>query len=55
MLGSVRLVIRTWSYSIEVFLRSGFGSRYAVLESLLVIPLVLDLCGELGRNTTCGR
>jgi hypothetical protein len=39
--GLVRLVMRTWSYSIEVFLRFGFGSRYAVLESLLVIPLVL--------------
>ena len=37
----LQLVIRTWSYSIEVFLRYGFGSRYAVLESLLVIPLVL--------------
>jgi hypothetical protein len=37
----VQLVIRAWSYSVEVFLRRGFGSRYAVLESVLVIPLVL--------------
>ena len=41
VMGLVRLVIRTWSYSIEAFLRCGFGSRYAVLESFLVIPLVL--------------
>lgn len=41
IMGLLRLVLRTWSYSIEVFLRSGFGSRYAVLESVLVIPLVL--------------
>jgi hypothetical protein len=49
------LLAQTWSFSLEVFLRSRFGSRYIGLQGLLVVPLIFvyalwwppGQCGDL--------
>jgi hypothetical protein len=46
----VRLVIDAWSFSVEAFLRSGFGRRYAALPSGLVVLLVPFYCLAWGRH-----
>jgi hypothetical protein len=38
------LLAQTWSFSLEVFLRCRFGSRYIGLQGLLVLPLIVVFC-----------